>query len=900
MPLTTGNRIGPYEIVALLGAGGMGEVYRARDPRLQREVAIKVLPSAFATDLDRLHRFEQEARAAAALNHPNILAVHDIGTDDGAPFIVSELLEGQTLRDRLLGGPVPMRKAVAYAVAIARGLSAAHEKGITHRDLKPENLFITTDDRVKILDFGLAKLTSDQPMAAGTSAVQTAAPRTEVGQVLGTVGYMAPEQVRGLAVDHRADLFALGTVLYELVSGRRAFHRDTAPETMTAILNDHPPELIATDRSIPPGLARIVDRCLEKNPSARFQTASDLAFALEALSDASGSSRNVEHTPPPGQRSRERIAWAIAALLLLALMPLVYQRVRERPAPSGPTRFQIPPTAELAGPGNFSLSPDGRHLAFYGLGADGVLRLRLRSMDTLDVRPLPGTELPVGTPGVPPFWSPDSKFIAFQGGDLKLKKLDISGGLPQTLCDVPGVAVGGSWNRDGDIIVGNTAGGLLRLRETGGAVSPLTELDASRKEEYHLMPTFLPDGRHFVYLRVSPSATEMSGSYLGTLDAKPDEQRAQRLMPYVVGLTYVTAGDSDPGRLLFLREGTLMAQPFDTTRLALAGNPVPIAERVGSFRDGGFFSASSNDVVVYRIDNTDFQLAWFDRQGASRQAWEPGAFRSAALSPDGARAVVSRTNPQDGSKADLWLLDLPRRGGATRLTFDAGLVEFPLWYRDGKRIMFTVNNSSLQQKLASGEEDAKEVARSISAGLIRAADWSPDGRFLLYVINEALATLSDLWVLPSDGRKPSPFAQSRFTEQDGRFSPDGRWVAYTSDQSGAMDVYVRAFSPDFSGGSAGIGGSVLVSRGGGTAPRWRGEGRELFYLAPDGKMMAVEVTTGPEFKGGTPAPLFQTPSGTIVGDVTTDGKRFLLVTPVGPSAAAPFTVVLNWTAGLKK
>jgi eukaryotic-like serine/threonine-protein kinase len=894
-----GTRLGPYEIVGTIGAGGMGEVYRAHDSRLGRDVAIKVLPSSFSADSDRLHRFEQEARAAAALSHPNILAVYDIGTERGAPFIVSELLEGQTLRDRLAAGPLPVRKAVAYAVAVARGLAAAHEKGITHRDLKPENLFITTDDRLKILDFGLAKLTSDTS-AVAASALQTAHPVTEIGQVLGTVGYMAPEQVRGLAVDPRSDLFALGTILYEMVSGRRAFHRDTAPETMTAILNDHPPDLIATDRSIPPGLARIVDRCLEKSPSARFQTASDLAFALEALSDASVSSHGVQHVPPPVRRGREWIAWTIAALLLLALVPLVYQRVRERPAPSAPTRFQIPPSAELAGPGNFSLSPDGRHLAFYGLGADGVLRLRLRSMDTLDVRPLPGTELPVGTPGVPPFWSPDSKFMAFQGVDFKLKKLDVSGGLPQTLCDLPGVAVGGSWNRDGDIIVGNTAGGLLRVRETGGAVSPLTELDASRKEEFHLAPTFLTDGRHFVYLRISPSAPEMSGSYVGTLDAKPDEQGAQRLMPYVVGLTYVTAGDSDPGRLLFLREGTLMAQPFDTKRLALAGNPVPIAERVGSFRDGGFFSASSNDVLVYRIDNTDFQLAWFDRQGASSQAWEPGAFRSAALSPDGARAVVSRTNPQDGAKADLWLLDLPRRGGATRLTFDAGLVEFPLWSRDGKRIIFTVNNSALHQKLASGEGDEKEVARSISAGLIRAADWSPDGQFLLYVTNEAIATLSDLWVLPSDGRKPSPFVVSRFTEQDGRFSPDGRWVAYTSNQSGAMEVYVRAFSPDFSGGSASTGGSVLVSRGGGTAPRWRGDGRELFYLAPDGKMMAAEVTAGPEFRGGTPAPLFQTPSGTIVGDVTADGKRFLLVTPVGPSAAAPFTVVLNWTAGLKK
>jgi len=315
-------RLGPYEILSTLGAGGMGEVYRARDSRLGRDVAIKVLSSSFSADTDRLHRFELEARAAAALSHPNILAVHDIGTERGAPFIVSELLEGQTVRDRLAAGPLPLRKAVAYAVAVARGLAAAHERGITHRDLKPENLFITTDDRVKILDFGLAKLTGDTP-AVAASALQTAPPLTEVGQVLGTVGYMAPEQVRGLAVDPRADLFALGAILYELVSGRRAFHRDTAPETMTAILNDHPPDLVSTDRSIPPGLALIVDRCLEKSPPARFQTASDLAFALEALSDASGSSLGVQHVPPPGRRGREWIAWAIAALLLLALVPLV-------------------------------------------------------------------------------------------------------------------------------------------------------------------------------------------------------------------------------------------------------------------------------------------------------------------------------------------------------------------------------------------------------------------------------------------------------------------------------------------------------------------------------------------------------------------------------------------------
>jgi Tol biopolymer transport system component len=429
----------------------------------------------------------------------------------------------------------------------------------------------------------------------------------------------------------------------------------------------------------------------------------------------------------------------------------------------------------------------------------------------------------------------------------------------------------------------------------------VTALDPSRKEEFHLIPSFLPDGRHFVYLRISPSAPESSGIYVGTLDAKPEKQNTQRLLPYEVGLAYAAANDSGTDHLLFLHEGTVMAQPFDAKRLALAGDPVPVAERVGSFRDGAFFSTSANGVLVYRTADTDFQVSWFDRQGTlSGRASEPGRFRAAALSPDGTRAVASRTNPQDAAKADLWLLDLSRGGGATRLTFGAGMYEFPVWSSDGKRIVFTFNNNILSQKLASGEGDEKELVRSISAGVIKATSWSPDGRFLLYVAVETLPTLFDIFVLPSDGRKPVPFLQTRFAEEQGRFSPNGRWVAYVSDQSGASEVYVRTFAPDLSGGSASSGGSVLVSRGGGTAPRWRGDSNELFYLAPNGKMMAVDVIAAPELRIGTPTPLFQTPPGAIVGDVTADSKRFLLVTPVGSSASAPFTVVLNWMAGLKK
>jgi Tol biopolymer transport system component len=898
MSFSAGTRLGPYEIVALIGAGGMGDVYRARDPRLGRDVAIKVLPIAFSADADRLHRFEQEARAAAALNHPNILAVHDIGTQADAPFIVSELLEGETLRDRLTAGPVAARKAVEQALQIAHGLAAAHDKGIIHRDLKPENVFITRDHRIKILDFGLAKLTQSGATLGTASALATTPPQTEPGVVLGTVGYMAPEQVRGLDVDHRADLFAFGAILYELLSGGRAFRRDTAAETMAAILNEEPPDLRAATTPIPPALARIVERCLEKHPSARFQTASDLAFALSGVSDASSASGMVR-ADVPRVRHSGWLGWVAAALLLATLAPLAYRHVRERPATPDAVRFQIPPIVDLGGPGNFSVSPDGRHLAFVGRGSDGIARLWIRALDSLEVRVLPGSETSDFAP--PPFWSPDGRFVAFDAGG-KLKKLDAAGGLPQTLCDLPSVAVGGSWNREGDIIVGSASGGLLRVRETGGPASPITALDPSRKEEFHLLPTFLPDGRHFVYLRVVPGAPANGGAYVGTLDAAPAAQSTQRLMPYAVGLTYAASGDSGPGHLLFLRDGVLMAQPFDAKRLSLAGDPVPVAERVGSFRDGGFFSASDNGVLVYRTADADSQVTWFDRRGAvTGRASEPGGFRDAALSPDGARAVVSRTNPQDATKADVWLLDLSRGSGATRLTLGADIAEFPVWSTDGKRIVFTLGNSRLHQKLASGEGDEEELLHASSSGAsVKASAWSPDGRFLLYVTVADRTTRWDLWVLQHDNPKPVPFVRTAFDEIEGRFSPDGRWVAYVSNQSGLNEVYVRGFTTDFSSGSASAGGTTLVSQGGGTAPRWRGDGRELFYLAPNGKMMAVDVKAGQAFDVGTPTALFQIPPGATVGDVTPDGKRFLLVTPVGPSASAPFTVVLSWTVGLKK
>ena len=532
--------------------------------------------------------------------------------------------------------------------------------------------------------------------------------------------------------------------------------------------------------------------------------------------------------------------------------------------------------------------------------SEGIARLWIRNMDSLEIRPLPGSDSVPATP--PPFWSPDGRFVAFDAGG-KLKKLDVDGGLPQTLADLPGVGVGGSWNRTGDILVGNTSGGVMRVRETGGPLSAVTMVDPSRKEEFHLLPSFLPDGRHFMYLRISPGVPEASGVYVGTLDAKPEEQRPRRLLPYFVGPAYVPSVNGGSGWLLYLREGTLMAQAFDADRLELAGDPIAVAERVGSFRDGAFFSASANGVLVYRVADADSQLTWYDRQGnVAGHASEPGAFRSVALSADGTRAVASRTNQQDTTKADLWVLDLSRGSAATRLTLGAGVAEYPIWSRDGQRIIFTFNNSTLHQVLASGEGEEKELLRSATVSLVVANDWSPDGRLLLY---SGYATSStgvgnlDLGLLsPSRDSKPVPFARTGFNEEQGRFSPNGRWVAYISNQSGVNEIYVRQLAEDFGSGSASAGGSVLVSRGGGTAPRWRGDGRELFYLSPTGKMIAVDVAADREFHAGTPTTLFQTPAGTVVGDVTGDGRRFLLVTPAGPSASV-FTVVLNWTEELK-
>jgi eukaryotic-like serine/threonine-protein kinase len=888
MPVIEGTHLGPYEILSPLGAGGMGEVYRARDTRLGRDVAVKVLPASFSSDKDRLHRFEQEACAAGALNHPNILSIHDIGTHDGAPYVVSELLEGETLRRRLSGTVLPQRRAIDYALQFAHGLAAAHEKGIIHRDLKPENIFITRDGRVKILDFGLAKL-----IQANSNECQTDIPTrrvdTDPGVVMGTVGYMSPEQVRGQNVDHRSDIFAFGAIVYEMLSGQRAFRGDSPVDTMSAILKEEPPDLSATNHYVSPALERLVDHCLEKNPEERFHSARDLAFALEALSASSVASTETVTLPAlPSRRvsRRELISWSVAALFLLATLTLsILYFLRPSPPQKMVSRFHVYPPQK----GNFGgavdfISPDGRKLIFNVTGANGRIQIWIRSIDSLEAQPIPGTE-----GGQQAFWSPDGRFIAFFSTG-KLKKVDVTGGGAQTLADAQGNR-GGTWNRDGVILFApDLRGALYRVSSSGGAVTPVTKVDAALNQSGHYWPRFLPDGQHFIYLARS-SKKENSGIYVGSLDSP----ESKLLVQSDAGAMYAL------GYLLFLRDRSLMAQPFDPEKLQLFGEPSLIAEEVGYNSQNGrsFFCVSDNGVLVYRAGIlARTQLTWVDRTGKQLgSVGTPEILLSPVLSPEEKKVAVVRADLSAGS--DIWVTDIARQT-SSRLTFDPAVESNAVWSPDGGRIVFSSNRSGpydLYWKTSSGAGNEEVLLKSDNAKF--ATDWSLDGRFILYT-DQAAATLSDIWALPLFGdQKPIPILQSTFSEGVAKFSPDARWIAYVSTESGIPQIYVRNFPPG--------GGQWMISRDGGIQPRWRHDGRELFYYSPDGKVMAVEVKTdGNNFEAGNPHALFETrlisgpPTGGGGYTVSRDGQRFLVNMLAEETSAAPAVVVENWTASVKK
>lgn len=869
MSLSAGAKLGPYEIVSLLGKGGMGEVYRARDPRVGRDVAIKVAAERFG------ERFEREARVIASLNHPNICQLYDVGPD----YLVMELLEGESPK-----GPLPLETALDYARQIADALEVAHEKGIVHRDLKPGNIKIKPDGTVKVLDFGLAKV-------GGTSAVRSedsptiSIAATEAGVILGTAAYMSPEQARGKPVDKRTDIWAFGVVLYEMLTGKRLFQGETVTDVLAAVVRQEPDW-----NRIPTQALRLLKSCLQKDPNLRLHDIADAKLLLEEQVQAEG-------------QSQQRIASIASAVFAVALGIALWAPWRTPPPAPEPVRLQIslPENVNAAGK-NLALSPDGRKLAFAASGPDGVPRVWVRDMDSLEVRALPGSDT---TPNPPPFfWSPDSRFIVYSAPEAKLKKVDLTGSLPQTLCDTVGLnAVGGSWNSAGVIIFGSTRGALMRVSASGGTPVPVTALDASRKETRHAFPTFLPDGRRFLYLRTS-SLPENSGVYLASLDAKPEEQDLKQLLATTFGPAYVPDAARGRGTLLLFREGTVLAQTFDEGRMELLRDPVAVAHQVGYWVASAFFSASSNGVFVYKSvgPNQDRRLLWYDRQGAIlTNPEQPSGLRTLALSPDGERAALVREESANPVFRNIWTWDTAR-GHSTRLTFDPNRADDPVWSPDGRRVIFASNREGpwdLYRKLSNESKEDEVLLKSVQDKTPTSI--SPDGRFLLYTQADP-QTRNDLWVLSdldggSRSRKSSPFQQREFNESEARFSPQPetpRWVAYTSDESGRNEVYVRGF-PESAASR-----KWPVSRAGGTNPRWRADGKELFFAALDGAVMSVDITPGSTFQSSTPKVLFKVPSGILPNwDVTPDGKRFLVMV-VQQSAQAPFTVVLNWQAGLKK
>jgi serine/threonine protein kinase/Tol biopolymer transport system component len=883
MPLTSGTRLEHYEILTILGSGGMGEVYRARDTKLGRDVAFKVLPSAFAGDADRLTRFQREAHALAALNHPNIAQIYGLAESNGTRGIVMELVEGETLQARLKRGPVPVKETIEIAKQIAEALEAAHERGILHRDLKPGNIMLTAEGRVKVLDFGLAKSVESHDLNTNLSqspTVVTNAP-TEANVLLGTAAYLSPEQVRGRPADHRSDIWAFGIVLYEMLTGQQAFTGETMTDVISGIVRIDP-DWNGLPREVPASLRAVLKRCLEKDRRRRFQAIGDVRYELEEAKAAPVQADSVK------SNKREWVAWGVAALLLVGFISIFFL-MRTPPAFQPPaSRFYIefPPEATLSvSPDPYpAVSPDGRYVVFRA-GAAGASQLWLRPIGALTVQPIPGdTVVSLGHP----FWSPDSRYIAFFSQN-KLKKVAVEGGPSQVLCNADGQ--GGTWGA-GNVILFENSDGLFRVPAAGGNAVPVRIPEKSKKELAYHYPSFLPDGQHFVYVAVSadPGRTEVRA---GALDSKDDKPLFFADSPVFYSYSR---------HLLFVRDGTLMAQPFDPEKLSLTGDVFPVAERIAgttAARNGTgdwAFSLSNAGTLVYRTgaEGGSTNFTWVDRSGKDLGSLPiVGNFVRPAISRDQNRIVAEKV---DAKGIDLWVLDL-LRGSTSRFTYDPAPDMFAVFSPDGQKIAFTSNRSGgfgIYIKAATGvgiEELIQNVAGTTSLGV---ASWSPAGNVLLYNVLTGDAGW-DAWALPLTGdRKPYPVFNQKFDELRTRFSPDGHWIVYTSNETGRQEIYVQTFPVS--------GGKWQVSVNGGIEALWRGDGKEIFFNSLDGKMMAVDVKLSSTFEAGVPHELFQIP-GAIAGTrfvVASDGQRFLLPLTAKATERPRLTAVLNWTSDIKK
>jgi Tol biopolymer transport system component len=892
MTLAAGTRLGPYEILSPLGAGGMGEVYRARDTRLERTVAVKVLPSHLSSSPETRQRFEREAKTISQLSHPHICALYDVGREGETEYLVMEYLEGETLAARLASGPLALDQTLRYGTEIADALDKAHRQGIVHRDLKPSNIMLTKSG-VKLLDFGLAKALPPTNTEAITE-LPTQQGLTQEGTILGTFEYMAPEQLEGKGADARTDVFAFGVVLYEMATGQKAFSGRTQASLIGAILHTNPPAVSSLQPMMPSTLDRVVKKCLAKDPEHRWQSAADLGSELRWVEEGPAAETSARVAVGSRRRRFEKISWVgfvIAGLSAVVLALFLRQATRHRGA--RPIRAFIPAPETttfrftFAG-GPPALSPDGSKLVFSAANSDGRTLLWMRPLDSPVARLLNGTD-----GATFPFWSPDSRSIGYFEED-KLKKIDVSGGPSVTLADAPDGGRGGSWNQDDTIIFSGRYTPVYRVSAAGGTSTAVTRFDPGRGDTTHRWPVFLPDGRRFLYLASETgSQGERDAVFLASLDGKENHL----LLHSSSNVAYAS------GYLLFVRDSTLMAQPFDARKGTLAGEPLPIAEQVqydGVF-SRGVFSVSDNGALVYQSGSVSVgaELVWLDREGKVLGTFaEVLPYLSPRLSPDGRRLAVSIFEPHRGDE-DIWIYDI-ERGVKTRFTFNPGRNFEPIWSPDGRRIAFArlsrdtkgVGQIYVKNSDGSGPEDA--LLESSANDM--PTDWSADGRFLAFTrIERPGNTREDIWILPLEGdRKPFPIVRTPFTEDWAEFSPDGRWLAYQSVESGGVEVYVMPFS--------GLGGKFQISNSGGRFPRWRRDGREIFYVSHDQNLMAAEVETSAGFRAGAVRRLFpvRARGRGFVYDVSADGQKFLVVSTKSEETSPPITLVLNWTAALKE
>jgi eukaryotic-like serine/threonine-protein kinase len=878
MGLPSGTKLGPYEIQSPLGAGGMGEVYRALDTRLEREVAVKVLPANLSSDPSLRQRLEREAKAISKLSHPHICTLHDIGHHDGVDFLVMELVEGETLERRLTRGPLPTAETLRIASEIADALAQAHKLGIVHRDLKPANVMLTKTG-AKLMDFGLAKqasLVGDLPLMTAEQSKLTMQ-----GSIVGTFQYMAPEQLEGKDADARVDIFALGELIYEMATGKPAFSGKSQASLIAAILSTEPPSMAAHQPMTPPALERVVSKCLAKDPDARWQSASDLASELRWI--AEGGSRAGQEIRPPTPFDRgSRLPWILAAVSLVGMLVIGFAWWQSHPkrAPAMYFHAAVPvPANDLA------LSPDGRVLAMIAYSNQmNNYALWTYEVGTQRSNPLNGTQ------GASyPFWSPDGKTIAFFS-EGKLKRVDATGGPVQVVCDAIS-GRGGAWNRDGTILFSpSVLSGLVRVSSSGGTPTPVTQLDLSRFETSHRWATFLPDGRHFLYLAANfTGRLGYNAIYLGSLDSP--ERRL--LLNTSANASYV-----EPGYLVYMKEGTLVAQPFDWKHGTLSGEPRVLSDEVLYFPqvDRAVYAVSNADVLIAQTGKgaSLSQLTWFDRSG--KQIGTVGklaSYDNVRLAPDGQRVAADQID-SDGRNVDIWVHEMAH-DTMTRLTFDPALDHAPIWSPDGKQIIFSSNRAAdfkLYLKNADGSGPEEEVVH-VGSQMLNIWDWARDGKYILF------RKEGELWYCLLKNCVATPLLQVKWTVANAQFSPNGRWFAYTSNESGTAEIYVSPFPNANS--------KWQVSNSGGQEPRWRQDGKELFYLGGDGKMMSVTVTADATFAAGTPAALFQTHRRQPISnedvfsyDVSADGQRFLIATKVDDANAAPLSVMLNWASAMEK